>query len=125
MTKFIAIISGKGGAGKTTTTLNLGHAISELGKKVVLLDANLTTPNLAIQLGLMNPEGTLNKYLRKDKSLKEIDDSEYIRVLISLLTGKEASIKAEDPYQKKDKVSKYAIAKGFEPELVWELLKKI
>ena len=72
MTKFIAIASGKGGVGKTTTTLNIGHALSERGKKVVLLDANLVTPNIAIQLGLMNPEGTLNKFLRKEKSLKEI-----------------------------------------------------
>lgn len=72
MTKFIAFVSGKGGAGKTTTTLNVGQALTTLGKKVVLVDANLVTPNLAIQLGFMNPEGTLNKFLRKEKNLKEI-----------------------------------------------------
>ncbi len=72
MTKFIALASGKGGVGKTTTTLNLGQALVNLGKKVVLVDANLVTPNLAIQLGLMNPQNTLNQFLRKEKSIKDI-----------------------------------------------------
>lgn len=72
MTKFIAVVSGKGGVGKTTCTLNVGQSLAKLGKDVVLLDANIVTPNLAIHLGHMNPEGTLNKFLRKEKSLKEI-----------------------------------------------------
>ncbi len=72
MTKFIAFVSGKGGAGKTTSTLNVGQALSTLGKDVILVDANIVTPNLAIHLGFVNPEGTLNKFLRKEKSLKEI-----------------------------------------------------
>ena len=72
MTKFIALVSGKGGVGKTTCTLNVGQSLAKLGKDVVLLDANIVTPNLAIHLGNMNPEGTLNKFLRKEKSLKEI-----------------------------------------------------
>ncbi|MDP3734226.1 MAG: P-loop NTPase [Nanoarchaeota archaeon] len=72
MTKFVALISGKGGTGKTTSTLNIGHALKERDRKVILLDANLVTPNLAIQLGFINPEGTINKFLRKEKDLKEI-----------------------------------------------------
>ncbi|MEW5896156.1 MAG: P-loop NTPase [Nanoarchaeota archaeon] len=72
MTKYIAVVSGKGGAGKTTCTANIGHALFALGKKVVLLDANLATPNLSLQLGLMEPKGTLNNFLRKEKSLAEI-----------------------------------------------------
>jgi septum site-determining protein MinD len=72
MTKFIALVSGKGGVGKTTTTLNLGYALTELGRKVLLLDANLVTPNLALQLGIVNPKGTLNQFLHKEKDLQEI-----------------------------------------------------
>lgn len=72
MTKFIAIVSGKGGVGKTTSTLNIGQALINLGKRVVLVDGNLVTPNLALHLGLISPEGTLNKFIRKEKSLKEV-----------------------------------------------------
>lgn len=72
MTKFVAVVSGKGGVGKTTATLNVGQALTDLGKRVILVDGNLVTPNLALHLGLISPEGTLNKFLRKEKSLKEV-----------------------------------------------------
>ncbi len=72
MTRFIALVSGKGGVGKTTTTLNLGLALNKLGKKTLLLDANLATPNLALLLGMVNPENTLNNFLAKKKELSEI-----------------------------------------------------
>ena len=70
MTRFITLVSGKGGVGKTTTAINLGQALTDMGKKVVVVDANLVTPNIGIHLGVMNPEGTINKFLRKEKDLK-------------------------------------------------------
>lgn len=72
MTKFVALVSGKGGVGKTTTALNLGYALTKRERKVILLDANLVTPNLAINLGLINPGGTVNKFLRREKTLQEV-----------------------------------------------------
>ncbi len=51
MTKLITITSGKGGVGKTTTAINLGAALNEFGKEVIILDANLTTPNVGLHLG--------------------------------------------------------------------------
>jgi septum site-determining protein MinD len=49
--KIITITSGKGGVGKTTTAINLGAALNSLGKEVIVVDANLTTPNVGLHLG--------------------------------------------------------------------------
>jgi septum site-determining protein MinD len=54
--KVIGVISIKGGVGKTTTTVNLGSALSEMGKKVLIVDTNYSAPNLALHLGLVKPE---------------------------------------------------------------------
>ncbi len=51
MTRVITITSGKGGTGKTTTAINLGVALNSLGEEVVVVDANLTTPNIGLHLG--------------------------------------------------------------------------
>lgn len=51
MEKIIGIVSGKGGVGKTTFTANLGLAMTQLGKDVVAVDADLSTSNLGLQLG--------------------------------------------------------------------------
>lgn len=49
--KVITIASGKGGVGKTTTAINLGAALNEFGKEVIVVDANVTTPNVGLHLG--------------------------------------------------------------------------
>ncbi|MSS74372.1 septum site-determining protein MinD [Candidatus Pacearchaeota archaeon] len=49
--KVITITSGKGGVGKTTTAINLGAALNYFGKEVIVVDANLTTPNVGLHLG--------------------------------------------------------------------------
>jgi len=49
--KLITITSGKGGVGKTTTAINIGAALNSFGKEVIVVDANLTTPNVGLHLG--------------------------------------------------------------------------
>ena len=52
--RVIVITSGKGGAGKTTTSANIGTALAKEGYKVVLIDTDLGLRNLDLLLGLEN-----------------------------------------------------------------------
>lgn len=54
MSEVIVITSGKGGVGKTTTSANIGTGLAVLGKKVVLVDADIGLRNLDVVLGLEN-----------------------------------------------------------------------
>lgn len=63
MATVYSIISGKGGVGKTTSTINLGAAINSLNQSVILVDANLSTPNISLHLGSPILPLTLNHIL--------------------------------------------------------------
>lgn len=58
MTKIMVITSGKGGVGKTTTAINLGAAMNYFGKDILIIDGNLSTPNIGIHLN--SPEVPVN-----------------------------------------------------------------
>jgi septum site-determining protein MinD len=54
MGRAIVITSGKGGVGKTTTTANIGAALAQQGKSVVVVDADIGLRNLDVVMGLEN-----------------------------------------------------------------------
>lgn len=70
-TKVIAITSGKGGVGKSTLSLNLSITLSQMKKKVVLMDADLGLANIDIMLGII-PKYNLLHLIRDEKALKDI-----------------------------------------------------
>lgn len=51
--KIIAVMSAKGGVGKTTAAVNIAAALSARGKKTLIVDANLETPHVAIYYGFV------------------------------------------------------------------------
>ncbi|MEW5995812.1 MAG: cell division ATPase MinD [Candidatus Hadarchaeota archaeon] len=63
MSHIVAFGCSKGGSGKTTVTVNLGVAMSRLGKNVVILDADVMMANLGLMLGLEGQKTTLHDVL--------------------------------------------------------------
>ncbi|MFQ5474699.1 MAG: AAA family ATPase [Candidatus Nanoarchaeia archaeon] len=60
----IGVISLKGGVGKTTTVSNIGALLSQVfEKKVLVVDANFSAPNLGLHVGIVNPEKTVHDVL--------------------------------------------------------------
>ncbi|HLC59382.1 MAG TPA: cell division ATPase MinD [archaeon] len=70
MGRCILITSGKGGVGKTTLTSNLAASLADMGYATVAVDANLTTPNLGIHLGMHLVARTLHDVLRGEEKIE-------------------------------------------------------
>lgn len=67
----VAVTGGKGGVGKTNVSVNLGIALAELGRRVMLLDADLGLANIDVVLGL-HPQYDLSHVIRGERTLEEI-----------------------------------------------------
>jgi len=67
----IAIMSGKGGVGKTNLTLNLGYALHLRNHSVLLMDCDLGLANLDVLLGI-TPEGNMQDVLLGSADMKSI-----------------------------------------------------
>lgn len=69
--RVISVTSGKGGVGKTNVVVNLAIALSMLGKRCLVLDADLGLGNIDILLGL-TPEYNIGHVLRGEKTMADI-----------------------------------------------------
>ena len=91
MSKVIVITSGKGGVGKTTTAVNLGAAINFFGEDVIIIDGNLTTPNVGLHLGSPEVPVNLNHVLNgKSEAFEAVyEHGSGLRILPASLSYKE------------------------------------
>jgi septum site-determining protein MinD len=71
MVRIIDICSGKGGVGKTTIAANLGIALQNFGKRIAVVDCNLTTSHLGLLFGIYSYDVTLNSFLRNEARFED------------------------------------------------------
>lgn len=102
MSRSIGIVSLKGGVGKTSVTAALGDAFAALGKKTLLVDGNLSAPNLGMHFNIIEPEISLHHILarkaRPSDAIHKLDKFDLIPA--SVFGRHEVS-----PLKLKDKIS--------------------
>lgn len=57
--------------------------------------------------------------------LKEIDAADYEKTLYHLIEKKADEVTEENIFTRRDKISKFAIQKGYEPDLVWKVIREV
>lgn len=91
MAGIIVITSGKGGVGKTTTAINLAAAMKYFGEDVLIIDGNLSTPNVGLHLNSPEVPVNLNHVLSgKAEPFEAVYEHESgIKIMPSSLSVKE------------------------------------
>jgi len=69
--KILAISNAKGGVGKTTSCINIGAALCQLKKKVLIIDLDPQS-SLSISLGIINAENNICGALREDYEIQPV-----------------------------------------------------
>lgn len=84
MGKIISLLNHKGGVGKTTSAINIGAGLVELGKKVLLIDLD-PQANLTLSLGIPRQQYTIYEALRGESELVPYTVREGFDVVTSTL----------------------------------------
>lgn len=84
MSKVISLLNHKGGVGKTTSTISIGAALVQLGKRVLLLDLD-PQANLTLSLGIPRQKHTIYEALRGEGELAPFNVKENLDVIPSTL----------------------------------------
>lgn len=71
LARVITVTSGKGGVGKSNTSINLAIQFRKMGKKVIILDADFGLANIEIMFGAV-PEHNLYDLIYQGKSITDI-----------------------------------------------------
>jgi len=102
--RIIGIISIKGGVGKTSCAANLGASLAkDFGKKVLMVDANFTAPNLGLHFGIVNPKYTIHDVLMDKVDIAEaiLDHQGEFHILPASLIDKKIN-----PFKLKQKLAR-------------------
>jgi chromosome partitioning protein len=84
MGKVISLLNHKGGVGKTTSAINIGAGMVEMGKRVLLLDLD-PQANLSLAVGAQRPPSTIYQVLRGEAELQPMQVKENLDVIVSTL----------------------------------------
>lgn len=84
MGKIISLLNHKGGVGKTTSAINIGAGLVELGKKVLLVDLD-PQANLTLSLGIPRQKATIYESLRGESELIPYTSKPNMDVITSTL----------------------------------------
>jgi flagellar biosynthesis protein FlhG len=86
-TRIITVTSGKGGVGKTNVATNMAIAYGQMGKRVILIDADLGLANVNVMMNLI-PQYNLYHVIRKQKKMSDIIlDTDYGIRLVAGASG--------------------------------------
>jgi len=69
--RIVTVTSGKGGVGKTNFTINFAVSLSELGQRVVIIDADFGLANVDVMLGV-SPKYDLSYVISQEKTIEEV-----------------------------------------------------
>ncbi len=70
--RVIAVVSGKGGVGKTTTAVNIASLLSMSGRSVVIVDADVYNPCVLFHLGLPHQSTGLQTLLEGKADIEDV-----------------------------------------------------
>ena len=86
--RVLAVVSPKGGSGKTTTTANLAVALSSFNKYILAVDTNITTASLGIHFDIVHPPVTFKEVLDNNFSILKAMYfyNKYLQVIPSALS---------------------------------------
>jgi chromosome partitioning protein len=84
MGKVISLLNHKGGVGKTTSVINIGAGLAQLGRKVLLVDLD-PQANLTVSLGIPRQPVTIYECMRGESELEPYQLKENVDVVMSTL----------------------------------------
>ena len=102
MSKIVGLISIKGGVGKTTIAASLASdLVNHYGKKVLLIDANYSAPNIGLHMDIVEPDKSVHDVL---EGKSRISSAIHKRYGVDVVPGKYIYNERINPLKLKDRI---------------------